>query len=130
VIKGVLMYFGLFGMHLLFVISWVVFLLLLIKAVQNDTKDKVIFTLLSLFFMIAVLGVGTKMMLLNPSVSKSGNWLHVKLSFDILLMIENLILAFVVFKKKTISSKVLEIMFWLSYSVFMFMVFLSVFKPI
>ncbi|WP_457562755.1 hypothetical protein [Caminibacter pacificus] len=124
------MYFGLFGMHLLFVISWVVFLLLLIKAVQNDTKDKVIFTLLSLFFMIAVLGVGTKMMLLNPSVSKSGNWLHVKLSFDILLMIENLILAFVVFKKKTISSKVLEIMFWLSYSVFMFMVFLSVFKPI
>ncbi|WP_456489103.1 hypothetical protein [Caminibacter pacificus] len=124
------MYFGLFGMHLLFVISWVVFLLLLIKAVQNDTKDKVIFTLLSLFFMIAVLGVGTKMMLLNPSVSKSGNWLHVKLSFDILLMIENLILAFVVFKKKTISSKVLEIMFWLSYLVFMFMVFLSVFKPI
>ncbi len=124
------MYFGLFGMHLLFVISWVVFLLLLIKAVQNDTKDKVIFTLLSLFFMVAVLGVGTKMMLLNPSVSKSGNWLHVKLSFDILLMIENLILAFVVFKKKTISSKVLEIMFWLSYLVFMFMVFLSVFKPI
>ncbi|WP_457561470.1 hypothetical protein [Caminibacter pacificus] len=123
------MYFGLFGMHLLFVISWVVFLLLLIKSIQNDTKDKVIFTLLSLFFMVAVLGVGTKMMLLNPSVAKVGIWLHVKLSFDILLMIENLILAFVVFKKKTISSKALEIMFWLSYSVFMFMVYLSVFKP-
>ncbi|WP_457563546.1 hypothetical protein [Caminibacter pacificus] len=123
------MYFGLFGMHLLFVISWVVFLLLLIKSIQNDTKDKVIFTLLSLFFMVAVLGVGTKMMLLNPSVAKVGIWLHVKLSFDILLMIENLILAFVVFKKKTISSKALEIIFWLSYLVFMFMVYLSVFKP-
>ncbi|NPA87990.1 hypothetical protein [Caminibacter pacificus] len=123
------MYFGLFGMHLLFVISWVVFLLLLIKSIQNDTKDKVIFTLLSLFFMVAVLGVGTKMMLLNPNVAKVGIWLHVKLSFDILLMIENLVLAFVVFKKKTISSKALEIMFWLSYLVFMFMVYLSVFKP-
>jgi len=124
------MYYILYGTHLLLVISWAIFLLQLIKAIQNNTKDVFIFAVLSLFFMVAVLGAGTKMMLLNPSVTKSGSWLHVKLSFDILLMLENVYLAFVAFKNKNVSEKVLEIMFWLSYMAFMLMVFLTMFKPI
>ncbi len=118
-----------FGLHLLSVVSWVLFLLLLIKAVQNDTKDKVVFAFLSLFFMVLVLYFGVKLMLLNPSVAKNGNWLHVKLSFDILMMLLNVYLVFAVFKKKLLSSKFLEIIFWVSYVIFMIMIYLTMFRP-
>ncbi len=124
------MYYILYGTHLLLVISWAIFLLQLIKAIQNQTKDTFIFAILSLFFMVTVLGVGTKMMLLNPSVAKVGVWLHVKLSFDIVLMLENAYLAYLAFKGKTIGGKWLELMFWFSYMAFMIMVFLTMFKPI
>ncbi len=118
-----------FGLHLLSVVSWVLFLLLLIKAVQNDTKDKVVFAFLSLFFMVLVLYFGVKLMFLNPSVAKNGNWLHVKLSFDILMMLLNVYLVFAVFKKKLLSSKFLEIIFWVSYVIFMIMIYLTMFRP-
>jgi len=124
------MYLNLFGIHLLCAISWVVFLLLLIKAIEYKSAEKVLYTCFSVFFMVVVLGVGTKMMLLNPSVAKSGNWLHVKLSFDIVLMIENIYLAYAVFKNKNISGRVLNWMFWFSYISFMIMVYLTIFRPI
>jgi len=118
-----------FGLHLLAVVSWVVFLLLLVKAVENDTPDKFIFSVLSLFFMFLVLYLGVRLMLLNPAVAKSGGWLHVKLSFDIVMMLFNIYLVYVVFKNKSVSSKFLEIAFWLSYIIFMFMLYLTMFRP-
>jgi uncharacterized membrane protein len=123
------MYYFYYGLHLIAVFSWAIFLLQFIKSYQNDLDDKYIFGFLSLFMMFVVLFVGTKLMLLNPSVSKSGNWLHVKLSFDILLMIENITLLVFVFKRKTLSKKILEILYWLSYAAFVLMVALSVFRP-
>ena len=123
------MYYFYYGLHLIAVFSWAVFLLQFIKSYQNDLDDKYIFGFLSLFMMFVVLFVGTKLMLLNSSVTKSGNWLHVKLSFDILLMIENITLLAFVFKHKTLSKKILEILYWLSYVAFVLMVALSVFRP-
>ena len=118
-----------FGLHLIAAVSWMVFLLLLIKSVQNNTADKFIFSIVSLFFMVLVLYFGVRLMLLNPNVAKSGGWLHVKLSFDILLMIFNLYLTYVVFRRKSISSKFLEISFWLTYLIFVFMLYLTMFRP-
>jgi putative membrane protein len=118
-----------FGLHLIAAVSWMVFLLLLIKSVQNNTADKFIFSIVSLFFMVLVLYFGVRLMLLNPNVAKSGGWLHVKLSFDILLMIFNVYLAYVVFRRKSISSKFLEISFWLTYLIFVFMLYLTMFRP-
>jgi len=79
--------------------------------------------------MLIVLGVGTKLMLLNPAVAKSGAWLHVKLSFDILLMIENIYLLYVLFKSKKLSDKVYEILYWGSYLSFILMIALTMFRP-
>jgi putative membrane protein len=118
-----------FGLHLIAAVSWMVFLLLLIKSVQNNTADKFIFSIVSLFFMVLVLYFGVRLMLLNPNVAKSGGWLHVKLSFDILLMIFNVYLAYVVFRRKSVSSKFLEISFWLTYLIFVFMLYLTMFRP-
>ncbi len=123
------MYYFLYGLHLLVVFSWAIFLLQFIKSLQNNLPDKYIFGFLSVFMMLVVLGVGTKLMLLNPSIAKVGVWLHVKLSFDILLMLENLYFLYVLFKNKILSSKVYEILYWSSYGAFMLMVALTMFRP-
>jgi len=119
----------LYGIHFLVVMSWAIFLLSFIKSVQNDLKDKYLFGILSLVFMLFVLVVGTKLMLLNPSVAKSGMWIHIKLSIDIILMIENIFLLIVLFKKKIFSAKFYIIMYWFSYLAFMAMAGLSMFRP-
>jgi hypothetical protein len=100
--------------HIFASINWMLFMLLYIK-----TKEKM-FINLSLFFMIIHLFLGTKVILSNPLVAKSGNWLHLKLTFDILLMMENLYLYFKEPKK---------FMFWLTYFGFMLMLILSILKP-
>ncbi len=123
------MYLFLYGLHLLVVFSWAIFLLQFIKSLQNNLTDRYLFGILSVFMMLVALGIGTKLMLLNPGVAKVGVWLHVKLSFDILLMIENLYLLYVLFKNKTLSSKVYEILYWCSYGAFMLMIALTMFRP-
>jgi len=123
------MIYELMGAHLIAAISWVVFLLLFIKSLDHESKDVYLFMGLSLVFMFAVLGIGTKIMLLNPAFAHSGNWLHVKLSIDIVLMIENIYLAYIALRKKVIPKRKLQIMFWVSYLLFMAMVFLTIFKP-
>jgi len=118
-----------YGIHFLVVMSWAIFLLEFIKTLQNNLKDKYLFGILSIIFMFIVLFVGTKLILLNPSVSKSGMWLHIKLSIDILLMIENVFLVTVLFKNKTFSDKFYISIYWLSYLAFMAMAGLSMFRP-
>ncbi len=123
------MIYYLYGLHLLVVVSWAIFLLQFIKSLQNRLSDRYLFGYLSLILMFIVLFIGTKMILLNPAVAKSGKWLHTKLSFDILLMIENLALFVMMFKDKFFSSKTYEWLYWFSYASFMIMLGLSVFKP-
>ena len=118
-----------YGIHFLVVMSWAIFLLSFIKSLQNDLRDKYLFGILSVIFMLVVLGVGTKMMLLNPSVAKSGLWIHTKLSIDIILMIENIFLLVVLFKKKIFSDKFYISIYWFSYLAFMAIVGLSMFRP-
>ena len=123
------MFYFLYGLHLLVVFSWAIFLLQFIKSLENNLGDKYIFGILSVIMMLIVLGVGTKLMLLNPTIAKSGAWLHVKLSFDILLMIENLYLLYVLFKNKILSDKIYEILYWGSYVSFILMIALTMFRP-
>jgi len=114
----------------LVVFSWAIFLLQFIKSLQNNLPDKYIFGILSIFMMLFVLGVGTKLMLLNPVVAKSGGWLHIKLTFDVLLIIENVFLAYILLRKINFSSKIYEIMYWLSFMIFIVMIALTMFRPI
>ena len=124
------MYLWYFNLHLIAAISWMVFLLQFIKTFQYDKKaDKVIFNFLSLFFMLIVLFLGIKMILMNPSVAKKSGWLHTKLSFVIILMLENVYLSLKFFKKKKITRLFLEILYWLSYILFILSISLSLFKP-
>jgi uncharacterized membrane protein len=96
---------------------------------QYDINESKIFAILSIISMIAILGVGTKMMLMDHSVIKSGKWIHVKLSFDILLMIENLFLVNLLRKGKQVSKKCGNIMYIFTYISFMLMVFLTLTRP-
>ncbi len=124
------MYLWYFNLHLIAAISWMVFLLQFIKTFQYDKKaDKVIFNFLSLFFMLIVLFLGIKMILMNPAVAKKSGWLHTKLSFVIILMLENIYLSLKFFKKKKITRLFLEILYWLSYILFILSISLSLFKP-
>ena len=124
------MYLMFYNLHLLVVVSWMLFLLQFIKAVEYKRDvEGYIFGFLSLFFMIIVLFIGTKMILMNPDVAKSGAWLHTKLSFVIVLMIENLFFLYKFFKKKSVSVKFAEISYWVSYMFFMFIFALSMFRP-
>ena len=118
--------------HLLLAFSWAIFLLTLIKIMQNEIEGKEVklFALLSTISMIAVLIVGTKMMLMDHSIIKSGKWIHLKLSFDIVLMLENLFLLKLLFKdKKRLSRKCGNILYFFSYFAFMTMIFLTMTRP-
>ena len=124
------MYFMFFNLHLLVVVSWMLFLLQFIKAVEYKKDiEGYIFGFLSLFFMIIVLFIGIKMILMNSEVAKSGGWLHLKLTLVILLIIENIFFLFKFLKKKSISIKFAEILYWINYMFFMIILALSMFKP-
>jgi len=123
------MYLLYYNLHIISVVSWMVFLLQLIKSIEYNKKvDKFIFSFLSLFFMGILTFLGVKLILLNPSIEKSANWLHFKLSLVLVLMFENLFLVYVAFKNK-LKEKILEIMYWISYTLFVIILFLTTFKP-
>ncbi len=124
------MYFTFFNLHLLVVVSWMLFLLQFIKAVEYKRDiEGYVFGLLSLFFMLIVLFIGIKMMFMNPAVAKSGGWLHLKLSLVALLILENVFFLYKFLKKSSISIKFAEILYWVSYMFFMFILALSMFRP-
>ena len=108
--------------HMALVLVWIVFLLVAIKLTQFDLKEAKKYFLYALIFMLLVLGSGVKLMFLNPMVAKSGIWLHVKLSFMILLMLENIYLYF-----KTRELK--EVVFFGNLGIFLVMLFLTTLRP-
>ncbi|GAB6074726.1 hypothetical protein [Nautilia lithotrophica] len=115
-------------LHMLLVFGWAVFMVSLVKSVECRENSKIL-GLLSLILMLSVLFVGTKLMLAFPQVAKSGLWIHTKLSIDILAMLLNIYLAFVVFKNKNISIKLARIIYWISIIMFGSMYYLTLFKP-
>jgi len=124
------MYMFYYNLHLIAVVSWMVFLLQFIKSIEyKKITDSYIFGFLSFFFMIVLTYLGTKLILLNPDIEKSGNWLHFKLSLVVLIMIENLYLLYAVFKSKNFSNKILEIIYWFTYLLFMIILYLTMFRP-
>ena len=119
---------NLIAVHMMAVFCWAVFLVSLSESIICNKNSKVL-AVLSLVFMFIVLFVGTKLMLLFPSVAKSGMWIHIKLSIDILAMLVNIYLAYVVFRKKTLSLKTANIIFWVIIIMFTVMYALTLFKP-
>jgi len=116
--------------HLLLAFCWAIFLLTFIKSMQNkNLTESKIFGILSLIAMIAILIVGTKMMLNNHEIIKSGKWIHVKLSLDIILMVENLFLLKLLKQGKFVSSKCGNIMYIFSLLSFMAMITLTMLRP-
>jgi len=116
--------------HLLLAFSWAIFLLTFIKTMQNgDILESKIFGILSLITMIAILIIGTKMMLLDHSIIKSGKWIHLKLSLDIVLMGETIFLLNLLRKGKQVSKKCGNIIYIFTYLSFMTMIFLTLTKP-
>jgi len=119
--------------HLLLAFSWAILLLTFIKIlsfkIQDFTEAK-IFGVLSFLTMILILLVGTKMMLLNPAIAKNGSWLHIKLSIDIILMVENSYLLFCAFKKQNLSKKNGNILYVLTFLGFLSMVALTLTKAL
>lgn len=116
--------------HLILAFCWAIFLLTFIKSMQNkNLTDSKIFGILSVIIMIAVLIVGTKMMLSDHSIIKSGKWIHVKLSLDIILMLENLFLLKLLKQGKFVSSKCGNIMYYFSLFAFLSMITLTMLRP-
>ncbi|WP_096259605.1 hypothetical protein [Lebetimonas natsushimae] len=119
------MYYFLYGLHIVLFFSYGVFFLQFIKSLQSNFQTK-LFAILSIVFMLLLLIDGTKLILLNPVVAKSGVWLHVKLSVFIFVMLEN---VYLIFTKKRFSLKFYEILYFLNYILFIIMIVLAVFKP-
>ena len=119
-----------FTLHVIVVVSWMVFLLQFIKAIQySNFKEGLMFGGLSLFFLVLSFFLGGKLISLNPEIIKNGGWLHLKITLALLLAIENFFYMFMFIKKKSISNIVLEISYWSSYIIFMFILFLTFFRP-
>ena len=118
-----------FAMHSIAVVSWAIFLLQFIKSFEFENSDTYIFSILSLFFLVLVFYLGIKLITFNPLILKSGGWLHLKITLALLLGIENIFFAIKFYKRKTISKKVLEISYWLSYVTFMLILFLTFVRP-
>jgi len=120
----------LYSLHLIFAFLWAMFLLTFIKSMQNQNlKESKIFAGLSILSMLIVLGIGTKMMLLDHSIIQSGKWIHVKLSFDIILMLENLFLVKLIKDNKFISTKCGNIMYIFSIISYVIMIYLTLNRP-
>jgi len=115
-------------LHMLFVFCWAVFMVSLAKTLECGENSKIL-ALLSIVFMLAVLFVGTKLMLTFPDIVKSGQWIHIKLLIDIFAMLLNIYMAFVVFKKKNVSKKLSSIIYWISVAMFGIMYYLTLYKP-
>ena len=116
--------------HLILAFLWAIFLLTFIKSMQHgDISESKIFGVLSVVSMVSILIIGTKMMLNDHSIIQSGKWIHLKLSLDIILMIENLFLLNLLKKGKQLSRKCGNIIYFFSLFSFVLMIILTMLKP-
>jgi hypothetical protein len=117
-----------FSMHIILIVSYAIFFLQFIKSLQNNLKDKFLFGILSIIFMLLILIDGSKLILLNLGIEKHGMWLHIKLSIFLAIIVENIALFVAFLKKKFFSYRFYEILYWLNYLLFITIISLSLFK--
>jgi len=118
---------NLLAMHMILAFCWGIFLITLLQSLSCAKRSKLL-AFLSSVCMLAVLGVGTKIMLMIPSVAKSGNWIHIKLLVDIFAMIINLYALYVTLKGN-INQKLFSVLFWVTILMFISMYYLTLYKP-
>ena len=111
--------------HMLLVFLWAIFLASFILSFWFKKYEK-LFLVLSFVFMALVFYTGIKLMYLFPGISKSGVWMHIKLTVMLLVMGVNLYLIFKFFKKTAVN--VLQHYFFSILSFFIMYV-LVFFKP-
>jgi len=126
--KGFFVFY--FALHVIIVVSWIVFFLQFVKSYQYERiTDGYIFGFLSVLFFILTFLAGMKLISLDMSILKTGGWLHLKITLALIIGVENIYYVISFFKKKTISKKILEISYWISYVIFMFILFLTFYRP-
>jgi uncharacterized membrane protein len=117
-----------YGLHFVLFFSYGVFFLQFIKSLKNNDTTK-LFAALSIIFMLLLLIDGTKLILLNPEVSKSGGWLHTKLLIFVFVMLENIYFVYKMIIKKSFSLKFYENLYFFNYFLLIIMIVLAIFKP-
>jgi len=119
-----------FALHAIIVVSWIVFFLQFVKSYEyNRVIDSYIFGFLSILFLLLTFIVGIKLATFNASILKTQGWLHLKITLALIIALENIFYIVQFLRKKTISKKILEISYWISYVVFMFILFLTFYRP-
>ncbi len=116
------------NLHILAVFVWGVLIISLAKSVNCKENSKIL-AILSLIAMVFVLYIGTKLMLAFPQIAKSGKWIHIKLSIDIIAMLLNIYLALIVLKNKQLSFIKSQAFFWITIVMFILMYYFTLFKP-
>jgi len=111
--------------HMILVFLWAVFLISFVLSFCFKKYEKV-FLALSSIFMVLVFYTGVKLMHLFPGIAKSGMWIHIKLTFVLVVMIVNLYLIFK-FLKKAYVNVMLYYFFIILF--FFIMYILTFFKP-
>jgi len=119
-----------FAFHAIVVVSWVVFFLQFLKCYQHDKKvDSFIFGGLSVLFLVLTFIAGVKLISFDVSILKTKGWLHLKITLALVIAVENLFYFIKFLRRKPISKKVIEISYWVSYIIFMFILFLTFYRP-
>ena len=88
--------------HMLLVSLWAIFLISFVLSFWFKKYEKV-FAVLSFVFMALVFYTGIKLMYLFPGISKSGMWIHIKMSVVLVVIGINLYLIFKFLKKASIN---------------------------
>ncbi len=119
-----------FSLHIIAVTSWIMFLLQFIKSLQHQRiNEGYVFGFLSLFFLVVTFYLGIKLIGFNHDIFKSGGWLHLKITLALMLGIENIYYFYKFVRRKKISLKLAEINYWMTYLIFVFILFLTLFRP-
>jgi len=119
-----------FALHAIIVVSWIVSFLQFVKSYEyNKVTDSYIFGFLSILFLLLTFIVGVKLAIFDASILKTQGWLHLKITLASIIALLNIFYIVQFLRKKPISKKVLEVSYWISYIVFMFILFLTFYRP-
>ena len=111
--------------HMILVFLWSIFLISFVLSFWFKKYEKV-FAILSVIFMILVFCTGIKLIYLFPNITKSGMWIHIKLTVMLVVMGINLYLIFKYLKKAFVNVLLHYLIIILS---FLIMYVLAFFKP-
>ena len=113
-------------LHMILVFLWAIFLISFVLSFWFKKHQKV-FLVVSSIFMALVFYTGIKLMHLFPSISKSGMWIHIKLTFVLVVMIINLYLVFKFLKKAYVNVLLYYFLITSSFSIMYVLAFFKFF---